>query len=349
MHNILTSTAICEKQDSNHKPLVVAPITEDEIGYFLKEHLYSIDWPFRLQILETTYETDKLIKTLNNCKAEVMLTAWSTKRLPEDILKQVPSLKYAAHMCGTVRGFIPRSLIERGLIVTNWGNCVARTVAEHCLLQVLACLRKAAKWQLEMHTHQGWKPARYNVLTLFNKRVGIHGFGASAREFVKLIRAFGCRINVYSPHVGDKTFEEYGIERAETLEELFSGNEIIVDLAPLTPQTRSMVTEELLAMIPEDGVFVNSGRGAVVDERALARVAQKGRIQIAIDVFETEPLPKDSPLRSMDNVFLTPHIAGPTIDERKVCGLHALNNVKAYYENRPLQSVISLDAYDRMT
>jgi phosphoglycerate dehydrogenase-like enzyme len=222
-------------------------------------------------------------------------------------------------------------------------------VGEHCLLQVLACLRKAAKWQIGMHINKEWKPSSYMVCTLFDKTVGVHGFGSCAREFVKLIKPFNCKVRAYSPHVPDKLFNDYEIERADTLEDLFSQNEIVVDLAALTPETKGIVTEKLLKLIPEGGVFVNTGRGAVVDEEALSKVAKNKDIQIALDVFKEEPLPEDSPLRGCENIFLTPHIGGPTIDERKVCGLHALKNVEAFYEDKPLSSVIDLKSYDRMT
>lgn len=348
MQDTVTTLTAKKNKDDRQKPNVVVPISKHHFEQFLQRHVNK-DWPFCLDILEDVYETDDLVKKLNDSNSEVLLTAWSTKRLPEDIMDAVPSLQYVAHVCGSVRGIIPRNLIQQGLIVTNWGELAARTVAEHCLLQVLSCLRKAAKWQLGMHMNKVWGSVEDDVFTLFDKKVGIHGFGVSAREFVKLIKPFGCKISAYSPHVDDECFREYGIERSHSLEELFSEHEIIVDLAALTPKTKGIVTEELLNLIPDRGVFINAGRGAVVDEWALAKVAKTGRIQIALDVYETEPLPEDSPLRGCENVFITPHIAGPTVDERPVFGLYALNNIKAYFEKKPLKSVVDLARYDRMT
>ncbi|OHB51595.1 MAG: hypothetical protein A2Y10_03095 [Planctomycetes bacterium GWF2_41_51] len=328
---------------------VVASIVNDELNEFLSPHLSGNSWPFRLEICESHRGSQEVIKEINRYESEVLLTAWSTKPLPVDLLEQAPSLKYIAHVCGTVCGFIPREVIQKGLVVTNWGDSITRTVAEHCLLQILACLRRATKYQIGMHCRKEWKPVKYEAFTLFDKKVGIHGFGASARELVKLLKPFGCKISSYSPNVPDEYFKEYNIIRSKSLEDLFSKNTIIVDLAALTPKTRAIVTGRLLRMIPAGGVFINSGRGAVIDEAALARIAHEGMIQIAIDVFDKEPLPADSPLRGCENVFLTPHIGGPTIDERKVCGLHALKNIEAYFKGEKQRSIIGLSEYDRMT
>jgi len=86
-----------------------------------------------------------------------------------------------------------------------------------------------------------------------------------------------------------------------------------------------------------------------VDESALERLAQERQVSLALDVYAAEPLPADSPLRGMSNVFLTPHIAGPTADRRLDCGLYALDNVVAYLEGRPLKGIVDLWQYDHMT
>jgi phosphoglycerate dehydrogenase-like enzyme len=87
----------------------------------------------------------------------------------------------------------------------------------------------------------------------------------------------------------------------------------------------------------------------VVDEADLLRVAREGRLQIALDVFEHEPLPADSPLRGLPNVTLLPHLAGPTRDRRRDAGALALKNLRAYLRGEPLEAVVTLEVYDRST
>jgi phosphoglycerate dehydrogenase-like enzyme len=156
-------------------------------------------------------------------------------------------------------------------------------------------------------------------------------------------------ISAYAPDVDATTAARHGIKAAASLEALFADNEIIVELAPLIPETTGIVTEKLLRLIRPGGVFVNVGRGAVVDEAALLRIAQEGKISVGLDVFSVEPLPTDSGFRGLPNVTLTPHLAGPTTDRRRDAGEFALGNLRAYAEDRPMQALITTRVYDTST
>ena len=117
----------------------------------------------------------------------------------------------------------------------------------------------------------------------------------------------------------------------------------------LPPQSTGTVTEKHFRLMPEDAIFVNVGRGAVVDEKALTRVAAEGRIRVALDVFEIEPLPGDSPLLNIEGVIVSPHIAGPAGDCFQACGDYALNNVARYLKGQSLNGLVTLEIYDRST
>jgi len=287
---------------------------------------------------------------MQEVRPEIILTGWTTPRLPEDLMEEVPELKYVCHLVGSVRSTIPENLIEEGLLITNWGHSIARTVAECALMLTIAGLRGVSFWTLEMHSRGGWKDRTQTVTgSLFGRKVGIHGFGGISQELRKLLVPFGVPVMTYSPSVPDKLLEEFDVKRAETLEELFSENDVIVELAALTPRTRGMVTEELLRSIPRGGIFVNVGRGAVVDEEALARVARDGDIQVALDVYSVEPLPQDSPFRQLDHVLTLPHLAGPTVDRRQDAAWHGLENIRRYLQGEPLLSQITPEISRRIS
>jgi len=108
---------------------------------------------------------------------------------------------------------------------------------------------------------------------------------------VPILRPFADRIQAYSPHVPDSVFTSLGVKRVTSLEALFATSDVLVELAPATPANLHIVNEALLRRLPEGAVFVNAGRGCVVDEEALLREARTGRLQIALDVYEKEPLP----------------------------------------------------------
>lgn len=328
---------------------ILAAITPAELAGFLPGSLESelCGITQRFAHVDTTGLNEEAFRQhLADADPEVLVACWSTPALPE---KLPPSLRYVAYLAGTIRQLATRKHIEDGLLVTNWGGSVGRFVAEGALLHILSCLRYSAHWTRLMHLDGGWKDSHRPDTSLYERRVGIHGFGQVAKGLVRLLQPFGCRVSAFAPDIDARVEAEHGITRARSLEELFSGNEIVVELAPLTSETRGVIDERLLRLIPEGGVFVNTGRGAVVDEDALARVARDGRIAIGLDVYDVEPLPVDSPLRGLRNVFLTPHVAGPTPDRFRDAGEFLVRNVRAYAEGRPLQGLYTPGIYDQST
>jgi phosphoglycerate dehydrogenase-like enzyme len=286
-------------------------------------------------------------QTFTSEQPDAVLSCWGTRPIPESAM---PKLRYVAHLCGGIRGLVSRQMIERGLWVTNWGKIHAAPVAEHALLLVLSCLRKMTRWTLAMHHDHAWPPdAVHEVHSLYGRRVGLHGFGAVARALLPLLRPFGCAISAYSEGVPADVFESHGVRQAASLAALFAESDVLVEVEALTPSTSGSVTEAILRRLPEGAVFVSVGRGAVVDESALIRIAQEGRIELGLDVFLTEPPPRDSPLYGLPNVTLSPHIAGPTVDQRRQSGEMAIANLRRLATGETPLNVISLETYDRST
>ena len=328
---------------------LLAVITPTELREFLPEPLLTqvrgLAPEFRL--MDPTGISDaKFADELNARNPDVVLGCWKTPPLPESLPSR---LCYVCYITGSVKRLISRSHLERGLLVTNWGGSISRTVAEAALFHILACLRNASHWAVMMHQpgKGAWKNGLTDARSLFCRSVGIHGFGPVARELVHLLKAWSCPVTALAPDLTAELAHAYGVERAASLDALFSENEIIVELAPLIPATLGVVTERILRRIRPGGVFVNVGRGAVVDEAALLRVAQEGRITVGLDVYTVEPLPADNGFRALPNVSLTPHIAGPTIDRYPDAGAFAVKNLRAHVEDRPLEALVTPDIYDQ--
>lgn len=326
---------------------VLALLTAEEVRDFLPEPMWSelraLGDGFRHQdpLALDAAQTEQLLRELD---PEVIVAAWKTRPLPQPL---PPRLRYVCYLCGSVKKLVTRAQLEQGLLLTNWGGSISRIVAEWALFHVLCCLRRATSWALAMHLEQGWKNSGTETASLFGRRVGIHGFGMVARELVRLLEPFGTQVEVFAPDVDATAEATWGVRRARSLEALFAENDIVVELAPLIPETVGIVTENLLRLIQPGGVFVNVGRGAVVDEAALLRVAREGRIQVGLDVFADEPLPVDSAFRGLRNVTLTPHLAGPTTDRRRDAGAFGLRNLKAYVAGDPLEAVVTPIVFDR--
>jgi phosphoglycerate dehydrogenase-like enzyme len=283
---------------------------------------------------------------------EVLLTGWSTGSLPREWLDSPDcSLRYVCHLAGSVRRFLPRSFIERGGWVTNWGNIPSGAVAEHALLLALAALRNLAAWPqiIRQAGAAGSHIERLHTRTLFRRRVGLHGFGRVARALVPLLRPFAVEIQAYSAGVPADHFRAAGIGEARSLRELFATSEIIFECEAWTPATTGCVSSEVLAALPREAIFVNVGRGQVVDEAALLREAAAGRIRVALDVVESEPLVPASAFCQLPGAVLSPHIGGPTFDQYPRCGEHAWRNIARFLEGETLKFTVSLADYDRAT
>lgn len=236
-------------------------------------------------------------------------------------------------------------------MASNWGGVISRTVAECALTLALGCLRQVPKFYREMMIDKQWRARHATDIprSLYGRRVGIHGYGNVARELIKLLAPFQCPIQVWSEPVPASVFANDGMAQASSLHSLFSDNEVIFEVEALTDSSRGSVNESVLAALRPDSVFVNVGRGPVVDEAALLQRAQRGDITIGLDVYAQEPLAAESPLRELPNALLFPHMAGPTQDHYPVCGEAAIANLKAWLNGQPLLQPFTLEHYDRTT
>jgi phosphoglycerate dehydrogenase-like enzyme len=245
---------------------------------------------------------------------------------------------------------VTRSVIEKGILVSNWGTTVSFQVAEHALLLILGALRSAGKWPSLLKDPAEWhSKERLYTRSLRYRRVGIHGFGSIARSLISLLRPFEAKCFVYSEGVSADFISAHGATPCGTLGELCVHSEIFVECEALTPATKGIITEHFLNLLPENSVFVNVARGALVDEDALARTAKARGLRLASDVFQIEPLPPGSPLRDCPDVFFSPHIGGPTHDSYTTCGDYALRNLERFMRGEPVEAMVTTEVYDRST
>lgn len=304
-----------------------------------------------VKVWDPSNEPSKWPEILRNTKPTVVVSAWYTPPLTEELLAATDGqLRYLCHVVGSVRGLVPRSVLERGLLVSNWGTTVSFQVAEHALLLILGVLRNAGKWSSSLRDPAAWQlKERLSTRSLRHRRVGIHGFGSIARSLISLLRPFEVRCFAHSEGVSPDFISAHGATPCSTLGELCINSEIFVECEALTPATKGVITEHYLNLLPENSVFINVARGALVDEAALARTAKSRSLRIASDVFQIEPLPVDSPLRDCADVFFSPHIGGPTHDSYTACGGYALRNLERFLRGEPVESVVTTEIYDRST
>lgn len=328
-------------------------LTPKERALFLPEaDLDRFSDHARVEINPEGIDAGGWLRLLHEHRPTVLVSAWNTPPLPAAWLEAPDCpLRYVCHLTGSVRGLVPRSALVRGVRVTNWGTSISHTIAEHAVLLVLALLRNTLAWPAAAASRQ-YSADLMPVLrtrSLRGKRVGLHGFGAIAREITRLLKPFQVDLAACSHGVPPALFEEYGVTRCASLEALFERSDVLIECESLTAQSRGSVTEDLLRRLPPDAVFVNVGRGQIVDESALARLAAEKRLRVGLDVLHEQLLGPESPVATTPGILFSPHVAGPTWDTYHLCGDHALANLRRYLNDEPLSGLLTPELYDRAT
>jgi phosphoglycerate dehydrogenase-like enzyme len=331
---------------------IVAALTGRERTLFLGQALPHCAFGAHIEFAgEHDLTPDRWAGRLEAWAPEILLTGWNTPPLPESwLLRADCPLRYVCHVAGSVRSLVPRAFIERGGLVTNWGERISGQVAEHGLLLALAALRNQPAWAPFIgRPVAGRHITELRTRTLFDLRVGFHGFGSVARALLPLLRPFGVSFAAYSAGVPEAIFARHGVRPTSTLRGLFAESDVLFECESLTPATQGSVSADVLAALPDGAVFVNIGRGGLVDDEALVREGRTGRLRLALDVVSVEPLTPASPFCSVPGIVLSPHIGGPTFDRYADCGAHALANVARLLSGLKPEGVIDLAIYDRAT
>lgn len=333
-------------------PRIVAALTAAERTRFLAPVLARYDFASRIEFAEEAeFHPDRWADLLERRRPAILVSGWSTPRLPESWLARPDCpLRHVCHVVGSVRQLVPRSFIERGGVVTNWGESISGQVAEHGLLLALAALRNLGAWPAFIARPVARRGiADLRTRSLSGLRVGLHGFGSVARALLPLLQPFNVSVAAYSAGVPVGIFERHGVRPAPTLTALFAESDVLFECESLTPATREFVSAAVLAALPDDAVFVNIGRGGIVDDAALVREGRSGRLRLALDVVTDEPVTPASPYAAVPGIVLSPHIGGPTLDHYADCGAQALANVALILAGIRPPDAISLEIYDRAT
>ena len=280
--------------------------------------------------------------------ADVLVTGWRTPALPER-RAEAGRIGLVVHSAGTIRKIVPKSLIEDGVRVSQATAGMARSVAEFALHLTMSLLRSLHGVDRAMHGAHDWSGASVFGLgtTIAGTRIGVVGASRVGRIYIELVRACGAEVVVHDPFLTEAAAQELGVELAG-LDELVRSCQVVALHAPVTDETRGMISAERLAMIPDGGVLVNTARSAVLDGIALERELVSGRLSAALDVFDTEPLPADSPLWGLSNVILTPHIGAVTTHSRRSQGVIVVEEIERWCRGEDLRHEVLATTYDRL-
>ncbi|GHG41557.1 MULTISPECIES: hydroxyacid dehydrogenase [Amycolatopsis] len=242
---------------------------------------------------------------------ELLVTGWGCPPLGPAVLARAPRLRAVVHTAGSVRGHVTEACWERGIAVTSAAAANAVPVAEYAVAMILLSgkrvLERARDYRAARRRDDPLAVPRH--LGNHGRTVGILSASMIGRRVIGLLHPHDFRVLVHDPHLNAAEAAELGAE-AVSLAELFARSDVVSVHTPLLPETRGLVGRELIASMRPDAVLINTARGAVLDQDALAEATGTGRIRAILDVTDPEVLPPGHPLWTDDNVLITPHLAG---------------------------------------
>jgi len=267
---------------------------------------------------------------------DVIFSGWGAPMFAQAFLDSAPNLKVIFYGAGTIGYCMTYDVWERGIRVTSSNSANAIPVAEFTLSAILFSLKWG--WRLERETRLlKTYPERNTAPGCYGATVGLISLGATARALLQLLRAFDVNVLAYDPYVSDDECATLGVKRV-SLEELFVQSDVVSLHSPNFPETRGMITGQLLASMKPNATFINTARGEIVCEDEMIEIAQQRTdLQFVLDVVTEEPPQPNSLLYTLPNVLLTPHIAGSVGPECRRMGRFMVEELERYVEGLPLQ------------
>lgn len=282
---------------------------------------------------------------------DALITGWGTPVLTPAVFERADALRIIAHSAGTVKRMLLDCafdyVIPRKICVYSANREIAHNAAEHTLgLMIMSCRRILDHALRLRDDHRQWpdRMVRPNSQYLSGSTVGIVSASKVGRRVIGLLKPFDTRVLVFDPYLSAQEAAVLGVEKTE-LRGLFSRSDIVSVHAPLLPETRGMIHADHFRALRDGATFINTSRGAVLDEQALIAELERGRITAALDVTTEEPLPKDSPLRSMHNVIVTPHLAGSGFYGYERIGQGTVRALEDFFAGRSVQGAIDFSQY----
>ena len=284
----------------------------------------------------TAYEknTDPAVQVERCRNADAVMLA--NMPLSEAVIDKAEHLKFIDVAFTGVDHIPMEAARKKGIAVSNASGYATQAVAELCVSFMIQLLRNVNKTEKRCRT-SGTKDGLIGNL-LCGKTVGIVGAGAIGKRTAALCKAFGCTVLAYNR---SKITDASVVDRQVSLEELLSSADIVSLHCPLTAETKGMIGKEQLAQMKKTAFLINTARGGVVDQDALAAALSDGQIAgAALDVFDKEPpLPEDHPLLHAPNTIVTPHIGFASVESLEQRADIVFENLYSWLEGRQLNAV----------
>jgi len=282
-------------------------------------------------------------------EADVLLAGWDARRIPAPLAENPGRVRYVLNLGGTCRSSVPIEIVRSGIPVTNWGDAPANQIAEGTMALLLAVLKDLRHRTEHVASVRKGTQGEMRLVsgTLRGLRLGLYGCGAIGRRFVELVRPFGPELFVHDPFT--KTLPG-SLQPLGNLEEVFARSEAVVILVGLSDETRGSVTSELLSMLPDHGIVINTARGEIIDQDALFAELKSGRLRAGLDVLVDDDYLDGHEAHTWPNAIITCHDIGNYSWPRRPRRLSeaqevALENLRRFVAGEELRFVMDEKRY----
>ena len=269
----------------------------------------------------------------------------SSGRVDAEILEATPQLKVIGRAGVGLDNVDIEAASLRGVIVMNTPGANTVATAEHTMALLLALCRHVPQADASLRAGQ-WKRNQFLGVQLYRKTLGVVGLGRIGARVAQRAQGFGMEVIAFDPYISDDVARELKVTLVE-LDELLARSDFITLHAALTPEARNLIDAQAIARMKPGVRLVNCARGALIDEAALVDALRSGHVAgAALDVFNEEPLPADSPLRELANVVLTPHLAASTLEAQRDVGTQIVDQVLAALRGEDFRNAVNMPVVD---
>ena len=259
--------------------------------------------------------------------ADAFAVIAGTESYDDDMLSAAPNLKLVVRFGVGTDNFDLESMKRRGIAVGVISN--NNSVAEFTVALILGIMKNLHRFDNAVREGD-W--SRFTMRELKAKTVGIVGFGRIGRRLAQLLQGFDVNLIAYDPYMNGEAAAQLNVKPV-TLEQLLSESDVVSLHIPATPQTHHLINRETIAKMKDGAYLVNTSRGVLIDEAALKEALEAGKLAgAALDVYEREPITKDLPLNSLDNILLAPHVAALSVETNYNAGITCAESVIRVYE-----------------
>lgn len=270
---------------------------------------------------------------------DVIFSGWGCPTLDKAFLDAAPNLKLILYGAGSIRAFTTEEFWGRGITICSAWGANAVPVSEYTLAAILFGLKSV--WQHAALVRAERRFQRLPVAGAYGSTVGLVSLGMIGRLVAARLKTFEVNVIAYDPFVTAEQGATLGVEMV-SLDEVFRRGDVVSVHTPWLPETVGLITGSHIASMKPYSTFINTSRGAVIREgEMIEALAQRPDLWAVLDVTYPEPPPPDSPLYTLPNVLLTPHIAGSVGEECRRQGRYMIEELERYLAGQPLRWAVT--------